>query len=62
MEIPLGIAMLVREEQDLNALLPMLVTVLGIVKLVKPEQLSNALLAILVVPLGKVMLVRLDLP
>ena len=38
----LGIVMLVRALQALNAELPILVTLLGIVTLVRPEQPSNA--------------------
>ena len=40
--IPLGIVMLVREEQAENALLPILVTLLGIVMLAREWQLENA--------------------
>jgi hypothetical protein len=43
-----GIVMLVKPEQPLNALLPILVTELGIVTLVKPEQFWNALEPMLV--------------
>jgi hypothetical protein len=59
---PLGIAILVRLVQSLNAPKPMLVTLSGIVMLARLVQSSNAHLPMLVTPLGIVMLVRLIHP
>ena len=59
--LPLSTTMEVREEQPLNAKLPMLVTLLGIVMDVRPEHLK-ASLPMLVTLLGIVMDFRLEQP
>ena len=59
---PASTVMLVRLEQPLNALYPMLVTELGMVMLVRLEQSLNANSPMLVTELGMVMLVRLVRP